>query len=31
VSVNKWLNVMSHYDDFFLNVWTDNHIYKTIW
>ena len=31
VTTNRWLDVLPHYNDFFVNVWTDNHIYKSVW
>jgi hypothetical protein len=31
VSTNTWLDALSYYDDFWLNVWVDNHIYKLIY
>ena len=31
VSINTWLDVLPYYEDFWLNIWTDNHIYKIIY
>ena len=31
VTVTTWLDVMPHYEEFWLNIWIDNHLYKTIW
>jgi len=31
VTVTSWLNVIPHYEEFWLNIWIDNHLYKTIW
>ena len=31
IAVATWLNVMPHYEEFWLNIWIDNHLYKTIW
>ena len=28
ISTNTWLDVLLYYKDFWLNIWTDNHIYK---
>ena len=30
-TVTSWLDVMPHYEEFWLNIWIDNHLYKTIW
>ena len=31
VSTNTWLDVLSYYEDYWLNIWTDNHIHRIIY
>jgi hypothetical protein len=31
VSTNPWLDVLSYYDDFWLNIWADDHTYQLIY
>jgi len=31
VTGTNWLDVMPHYEEFLLNIWIDNYLYKTIW